>query len=156
MPTRGPYQLPVVDLAAGGERLGRLWRKVVLPIGRVKHGERVLDFGRPTLERIAANFRARAFDSVLLVLATPDNRHNEDPTRYAGRVREMAATDRGLEIGAELNDLGRRVLEASPWIGASVRYFAGFRRAHDGPLSCAAAVLCRWACPTLGRGCATI
>ncbi len=41
------YQLPVVDLAgssvggAGGS--GRLWRKVVLPIGRVSHGSRVLD-----------------------------------------------------------------------------------------------------------------
>lgn len=93
---------PVVDLAGGGGRTGRLWRKVVLPVGRVKHGERVLAFDRPTLERIAANFRARAFDNVPLVLATPENRHNEDPTRYAGRVREMAVTDRGLEVVAAL------------------------------------------------------
>lgn len=90
----GPYQLPVVDLA-GGARPGRLWRKVVLPVGRVRHGGRILDFGRETLESIAANFRARAFDAVPLVVATPDNRHTEDPTRYAGKVREMSVTDRG-------------------------------------------------------------
>ena len=124
------YQLPV-DFAAATTR-GRRWRKQVLPVGTVRYRGGVLDFSRPVLKRIVQNFKAGAFDRVPLVLADPENRHNESPHNYAGVVTDMTLTDRGLEVVAALNNLGVRVIKNVPWIGTSVRYFANYTRPHDG------------------------
>ena len=47
------YQLSVVDLASGGEKPGRLWRKVVLPIGRSGTGR--IPFPRRWMNRDGAS-----------------------------------------------------------------------------------------------------
>jgi hypothetical protein len=66
-----------------------------------------------------------------LVLADPDNRHNEDPKNYAGVVTDMTVGDDGLYIEGELNDQGEQVVTNAPWIGTSVRYFKNFVWPHD-------------------------
>lgn len=124
LPLRRAEAQPV-DLAR------RLWRKQILPIGKVHHGTRVLNFTKDVLENIKRQ-SLRAFDQVPANLAMPDNMHNEDPERFAGEVKDFIVTDQGLDAILEMNDKGNAILEANPRIGTSPRFIPNFVRPSDG------------------------
>jgi hypothetical protein len=65
---------------------------------------------------------------VALQLAGADNRHTNDPERYAGEVIDAEATDDGLYITVKATDRGNQVLSTNPALGVSARIVEGYER----------------------------
>ncbi len=120
------YQLPL-DFGRAVRVGPRRWKKQVLPLGEIRHGARVLDFSRGVLAAIVRNFKRRVFDYTPVNAATADNRHNEDPFRFIGAVKDLVLEDDGLYMVMEPNGRGEELLASNPLVGASVRFFSNFR-----------------------------
>lgn len=114
-----------VDAVDGVDFARRRWKKHILPVGAVRHGNRIINFTKDVLHNIKEN-SLRAFDQVPANLATEDNRHNEDPTRFAGEVKDFAIDDKGLHAIIETNDLGTEVLQNNPRVGTSPRFISNY------------------------------
>ncbi len=129
------YQLPY-DLTEPEKISRRLWRKHLLPLGKkinyTRNGVRqVLDFSKETLEKMADNFRAGAFDKVYFTT------HHPKPGREAsessrGVVRDVFLKEDGLYADIEVSEEGERLLTNSlNEIGTSVSYHQNYRRDAD-------------------------
>lgn len=123
-------QLPA-DFAAPQSAGPRRIRKRILPVGKVRHGDKILDFSTEKLKQIIKNYRDKVFDYVPANAATADNRHNEDPFLNMGNVSDLVLGKDGLDAVIDLNENGQRLYKQTPLIGASVRFYDGFSRAWD-------------------------
>lgn len=104
------------------ERVGsRTFRKQILPIGRVAHPDFNLSFDRQLLEKYASNFHEGAYDQVPFVLVDDFNRHNDDPERFRGFVRDMTVERDGLYAVLEMTDRGAELIRDNPQLGVSPR-----------------------------------
>lgn len=109
--------------------LGKLWRKQVLPIGRISYKGRVIDFTREYLTELAANFKARAYDQVPFQLAPDDNSHSNDPDRYRGEIAGVELTADGLDVLVSTTEDGDALLRKNPRLGVSARIVEDYDRA---------------------------
>jgi hypothetical protein len=89
-----------VELGDGnGKGKRTLWRKEILPAGKRKYKDTVLDFGTINPSCVRA-FQAGAFDHVPFVLADPDNSHpGDDPNRLEGDLHNLELSPDGRLIG---------------------------------------------------------
>ena len=124
------FQLPF-DFAKGKKIGPRRIKKRILPIGKVFHGGRTLDFSRDRLAQIVANFKKKVFDYVPVNAATEDNRHNENPFLNLGKVSDLILGKEGLDAVIDLNQIGSQLYNINPLVGASVRFYDDFLRQHD-------------------------
>lgn len=99
----------------------RLFRKQVLPVGRVPYEGRYIDFSPDYLRRLERNFAAGAFDQVPFVLADEDNKHNQKPERFRGDVKGVEFTGDGLDFIVEVTDEGAKLIRDNPKLGVSAR-----------------------------------
>lgn len=113
------------------EASGR-FRKRVLPFADVHYSGRVLKFTKDLASKIRDNFKKRPFEQVVFNYVDEHNRHNDDPMRVLGQVRDLEVEDDGLYAEIETNDKGTEYLtNQNPDIGVSVRFFPDYKRAWD-------------------------
>ena len=115
----------------------RLWRKRVLPVGDIDYKGRTLHFTRDYLTGLARSFRERAYDQVPFQLADAENKHTNDPERFAGEIIDFEVGDDGLYIKLSATDRGHKVLKENPNLGVSARIVEDYARA-DGKFFSAA------------------
>lgn len=99
----------------------RTWRKQVLPVGRLKAGDRDLKLDAAMLDQIVASFNAGAYDMVPVVLADGANRHSDDPLRVRGQVTALERAPDGLHATVQTTDQGARLLTDHPNLPVSAR-----------------------------------
>jgi hypothetical protein len=104
------------------KRVGKnLFRKQVLPVGKIEHEGETLDFTASYLDELVTNFSAGAFDAVPFLLADKDNRHTQDPEKYRGEIKSLDRGADGLYATIELSDDGAALVESNPKLGVSAR-----------------------------------
>ena len=106
----------------------RAWRKRLLPVGDVHYQGRTLHFSREYLADLARAFRQHAYDQVPFQIAGPDNRHTNDPERYAGEIVGLDLAEDGLYAVAAVTDRGDRLLTENPHLGVSARIVEAYDR----------------------------
>jgi hypothetical protein len=109
----------------------KVFRKQVLPLGKIEHKDGTLDVTPEYVADLAENFNAGAFDQVAFLLADGDNKHHMDPEKYRGEVKGLEATDKGLEALVELTDEGAKVVGDNPGLGVSARIIKGAKDGKD-------------------------
>lgn len=120
----------------GSNSVKKLVRKHILPMGRIQHSGRVLNFSAEVLKNIARHSLA-AFDQIPVTVATAKNEHNEDPFRFAGEVRNFTVVEdgpedkRGLYADMALNQKGAELLDLNPRLGTSPRFLPNYVRQQD-------------------------
>lgn len=112
--------------------LGR-WRKRLLPVGEVRYEGRILKFTQDYLGKLAAAFKAKAYDQVPFQLAGSDNKHTNDVERTAGQVAGMdvdlnGPDGPGLYIDLTPTERGKQVLADNPGVGVSARIVEEYDR----------------------------
>lgn len=106
------------------KRAGRtLFRKLVLPVGKLDVRGRQLDFTPQVLAELKQTFEERAMDQVPFVLANEANEHTDDPDRFRGEVQALEVADDGLYATVETTDRGTALLADNPKLPVSVRAF---------------------------------
>ena len=119
--------LTPVDLSAAVQAGPRVFRKQVLAMRDIDYPmpdgtTRSVSFNREYLTDLAESYKAGAYDMVPFQLAGPDNRHNEDPRNYGGRVLGAEVTDDGLDVIVELSeDTAALVEKTGGRLGVSAR-----------------------------------
>jgi len=126
--TATALQLPV-HAGRTGKVGRRLYRKQILPIGKIDYKGRRIDFSRDYLSGLVRNFNDGAYDQVPFMLADAANAHTMDPERMRGEVRRLELADDGLYALLDLSDDGAKVIEANPRLGVSARIVEGLQRA---------------------------
>jgi hypothetical protein len=106
-----------------------LWRKQLLPIGKISYKGRMIDFTREYLAGLAKSFSERAYDRVPFMIADKDNAHTEDPERRRGWVNGLELTDDGLDIIVAANSAGDALLADGPELGISAKIVEDYERA---------------------------
>lgn len=125
-------QLPTVSAPA--EKAGRrLWRKQLLPLGKVEHPKHgTLNFDRDMLSQVASSFKAGAYDVVPFLLANERNEHHDDPEKVRGEVKGVELTEDGLYGLVETSDRGAQLLAENPKLPVSVRLVTPETGPHTG------------------------
>lgn len=117
-----PYTTgPVLELG------NRLWRKQILKFGRIRYGDRVIDFTPDYARELIENYRSGVIEQVPYQLADHANRHTNDPERTRGLIKGLDLTPdgSGLDAFVETTPEGTRVLEDNPNLGVSARILEG-------------------------------
>lgn len=119
-------RLDSATVAAGS----RLFWKQLLPLNQgINYQGRTLTFDRPYLTDLATAFTEKAYDLTPLVLADEDNRHNMDPARMRGEVRQVEVRDDGLYGLVDLSADAATLVAQHPSMGVSVRIVEDLERA---------------------------
>lgn len=120
MPTTAT-QLPFLGQPAA--RAGRkLFRKMVLPVGTVKHPEHgELHFTADRLTKLRESFLGGALNQAPFVLVDENNRHTDLPERFRGEVKGLELTSDGLLATIETTEDGTKLLTDNPNLPVSVR-----------------------------------
>jgi hypothetical protein len=100
---------------------GRIWRKQVLPLGRVRYEGRDLQFTRDYMQQVIAGFRGRSHDTVPVMLADKTNSHNMAFTDGGGEVLDLDMQDDGLWATVRLSDAAAQQVDFNRKAGVSVR-----------------------------------
>lgn len=117
---------PAVELA----KTSRLFRKQVLRVGSIDYKGRRIDFTPDYLDGLVTAYQQKAFDSVPLVFAGPDNTHTQDVERIRGEVIGLERDgDRLDAIVRASSDEAAALLRDNPNIGVSVRIEQPIQRA---------------------------
>jgi hypothetical protein len=106
-----------------------LWRKQLLPKGKIHYKGRDINFDEGYLTDLAKAFRSQAFDQVAFLLAKDDNSHTMDPERFRGEVRGVEVTDKGLDVLLDLTPDAAGLVRENPKLGVSARIIEGLERA---------------------------
>ncbi len=125
--TSAQFQLPVETLEFG--RVGKLFRKQILKLGKIQYGGQVLEFTPEYVEDLIKSFEAGAFDQVSFQMADAANTHTQDPERSRGEVKALIATPTGLDALIELTEEGAKVVEDNPRLGVSARIVQPLKQA---------------------------
>lgn len=125
-------QLPLDQ--SKGQQLGRkLWRKAIMPIGKqIQYEGGTLDFTADFAEEVVRNFNEGAFESVPLVLADKENKHNEFPENKRGEIIGLETGEDALFALVETDPRGTEMLSNDPKMGISPRLFTNYVRGNDG------------------------
>lgn len=115
--------------SAGGKRL---WRKQLLPVGRIIYKGEPVDFSQEYLEELVRSFNSGAYDQVPFQLADGENKHTQLPERFHGEVRAIELTPEGLDIVVAATKAGHEVLSTNPRLGISARIVESLTHARDG------------------------
>lgn len=99
----------------------RIFRKQILPVGKLTYNGRTLDFSKEYLAELARNFRGGAYDQVPFQLANDKNEHTADPERTRGEVKGLEARADGLYGLIELSEKGAELVAENPRLGVSAR-----------------------------------
>jgi hypothetical protein len=108
-----------------------LFRKKLLPVGRITYEGQEVRFDRPFLETLLSSWQSGAYDQVPLQFATADNKHNNLPERTRGQVVSMDLDHDGLYVTVSATDEGAKVIKDNPNLGVSARIVNGLKRADD-------------------------
>jgi hypothetical protein len=106
-----------------------LWRKQLLPVGRINYKGRVIDFTREYLAGLVKAFGDRAYDAVPLQFADEDNKHTEKPEHRRGTVRALELTDDGLDVIVSAGPEAAAYLTEYPDLGISAKIVEDYERA---------------------------
>lgn len=107
-----------------------LWRKQVLPEGKINYKGREVEFTPAKLQAMVSSFRAHAFDSVPLVMADSDNKHTMDPRNATGRVVDVEyRPGHGLDLLVAPDEEARNFLAKNKDVGVSARIVEHYDRA---------------------------
>jgi hypothetical protein len=106
-----------------------LFRKQLLPLGKINYKGREINFDKTYLADLAASFRDQAFDQVPFLLAKDDNAHTLDPERFRGEVKGVEVTAKGLDIMLDLTPEAAEMIRKNPRLGVSARIIEGLDRA---------------------------
>src|SRR5689334_20837369 len=90
------FLLPV-DETPAVELSNTLYRKQILPKGRIKYNGQELDLNDQLFEEIQTAFNEGALDQVPLQLADDSNKHTMAPERFGGEVKGLELTANGLD-----------------------------------------------------------
>lgn len=117
---------PAVELA----RSPRIFRKQVLRTGAIDYKGRRIEFTGDYLDGLVTAYQQRAFDTVPLMFAGPDNSHTQDVERIRGEVIGLERNgDRLDAIVQASSDEAANLLRDNPNIGVSVRIEQPIERA---------------------------
>jgi hypothetical protein len=119
---------------------GHLWRKQVLPLGKVTLPRFELDLTPAYLADLVTAFEQGAFDVVPFQLTA--GWHTSDPERCHGEVRGLEVTAAGLDALILADEAGNRAIMGDPGAGvpgcdAAPRIIEDYHRA-DGAVFAAA------------------
>lgn len=106
----------------------RLWRTQLLPLGQIDYKGRKLNFSKSYLAGLVKGFRDRVFNQVPFQLADGDNKHNNDPERYRGSIKDLKLTTDGLDLILEATEAGDQLLRDNPQLGVSARIYEQYER----------------------------
>jgi hypothetical protein len=106
-----------------------VWRKRVLPVGKIEYRGRVLNFDQEYLGALADSFSKQAYDQVAFQLADSQNTHTNDPERFRGEVLGMDAQPDGLWVTVKPTPAGHKLLMSNPKLGVSARIVEDYARA---------------------------
>lgn len=106
-----------------------LWRKQLLPVGRINYKGRVIDFTREYLAGLVKAFTDRAYDAVPLQFADEENKHTEKVEHRRGTVRGLELTDDGLDVIVSAGPQGAAYLAEYPDLGISAKIVEDYERA---------------------------
>jgi hypothetical protein len=109
-----------------------LFRKQILPLGKIMYKGRELVFDKPYLQELASTFKEAPLDQVPFQLADEDNRHTMDPTRYGGEIKGLEVTKSGLDMLVELTPDTAELIRKNNKLGVSARIHEIFHREADG------------------------
>jgi hypothetical protein len=107
----------------------KIWRKQLLPVGKIHYDGRVIDFTRDYLSRLAAAFRDRALDQVPFQLAGEQNTHTRAVRDFGGEVAALELTDDGLDVVVAATEDADKILRENPRLGISARIKEKYSRA---------------------------
>jgi hypothetical protein len=107
----------------------RLWRTQLLPLGEINYKGRKIKFDREYLAGLVQAFRDRAFNQVPFQLADGQNKHNNDPERYRGKIVGLEMAQDGLDLLLEPTEAGEKLLQQNPELGVSARIYEDYERA---------------------------
>lgn len=99
-------------------RMGRVFRKQILPFGKFHYGDDVINVDEAMVDSLIQNFSSGVADIVQVPKVDGKNAHTEDPDRNIGEVIALTKTPKGLyaDIDARTDDsekLGKTLLGAS-------------------------------------------
>lgn len=120
--------LTPVNEAAPIELGRQLYRKQVLRHGKFNYKDRQLEFTPEYIAKLVSAFKDQAYDQVPFMLADERNAHTMDPTRAAGDVVGLEATDDGLDALVSLSDNAAALVRDNPRFGVSVRVLEDLER----------------------------
>lgn len=106
----------------------KFWRKRVLPIDSIDYNGRKIEFTREYLQNMVTAFNDRAFDQVPLMMATDDNKHNNNPQNFRGEVVSLDMADDGLYATVTTTEDGMKLLQSNPRLGISARIVNDYDR----------------------------
>lgn len=125
------FQLPI-DLAEPQQVGPQVWRKHVLPYGKIHYRDQVLDFSKDFARKLVENFKQQPFHQVPFVMVDGKNQHNSDPERVRGEVKGLELGDDGVYATVETNEEGSEYLKKkNPNLGTSVRVLFDYTRPAD-------------------------
>ena len=119
--------LTPVDLSTA-VATGKGFKKQILPFGSIDYKGTKITFDKKMLSSIAAAFKGRAYDQVPIVLADAENRHNMDPTKFAGEVTNLSVEADGLYATVTPSKKARGLLKDNPRLGVSARIVPGLTK----------------------------
>ena len=124
--TLTPINLSTATPVAGSK--GKSFRKQILPFGSINYKGTRIEFTRDLFDHIVTAFKGQAYDQVPIVLADGENRHNMDPTKFAGEVTNFSVESDGLWADVTPSDTARRLIEENPRLGVSARIVPGLTK----------------------------
>lgn len=97
---------------------GRVFRKQILPFGKLHYGGREYDVNEEFADTLIANFTNNVCDIVQAPKAGPKNEHTEDPDRNIGEVIALHKTEKGVYVDIDVRTddaekMGKTLLGAS-------------------------------------------
>lgn len=104
------------------------YRKQVLPFGSIDYKGTKITFDKAMLTSIVNAFKGKAYDQVPVVLADAENRHNMDPSKFAGEVTDLAVEKDGLYATVVPSKKTRGILKDNPRLGVSARIVPGLTK----------------------------
>jgi hypothetical protein len=116
----------VVSLA----KLGKVWRKQILPLGSINYEGRQIRFDSEYHKQLVRNFRAGAYPQVPFQLADKDNAHTNDPERTRGELVDLRAEESGLYGYFKVTK--PELLLNNQNLGVSCRIVENYARESDG------------------------
>lgn len=124
-------QMPV-DMSEVIDLGGNVWKKHILPYGKIHYKGRTLDFSKNFAKKLVENFKRKPFDSVPFINVDGHNQHNSDPERVRGEVTNLELGEDGVYARVETNEKGTEYLKTvNPKLGSSVRVRFDWKRPAD-------------------------
>jgi hypothetical protein len=107
----------------------RTWRKQVLPFGKIKVGDRAIEFTPDYCRQVAEAFTDQAYDTVPIMLADKTNDHTMALLDDGGEVLGLDVADDGLYATVKLSNDAEQPIDRNRRCGVSVRIRENYERA---------------------------